>query len=315
VNTCCRTAEHLSPICSAFSSTARISPIIRVGEVPGSKSGRPDFYLQIGTARGDPLAVPLLRRAPPRALSQHRARGLEILTQRHRQTAIAYLDRSEMEALLAAPDRSTWLGRRDHAMLLVGIQTGVRVSELANLTIDAVSLDTGGHLRVTGKGDKERCAILTSETIAVLREWLRERDGHPQEPLFPTRRGQPLTTRAFELRLDKHTATAAAAAEASGIPVLHYDEDYDRIAGITGQEVRWRGNDPVGLAEPLDEAGDDDDPAAVTFEEPRRPGDPFGREEDVAAGALDDRPAAEVARGAPSQLAATDGRPRSDRWL
>jgi integrase/recombinase XerD len=62
---------------------------------------------------------------------------------------------------------------------------------------------------VTGKGDKERCAILTSETIAVLREWLRERDGQPHEPLFPTRRGQPLTTRAFELRLDKHTVTAA----------------------------------------------------------------------------------------------------------
>jgi site-specific recombinase XerD len=137
------------------------------------------------------------------------ARVLEIPAQRHRQTAIAYLDRSEIEALLAAPDRSTWLGRRDHAMLLVGIQTGVRVSELVNLTIDAVSLSTGAHLRVTGKGDKERCAILTSETIAVLREWLRERDGQPHEPLFPTRRGQPLTTRAFELRLDKHTVTAA----------------------------------------------------------------------------------------------------------
>jgi integrase/recombinase XerD len=137
------------------------------------------------------------------------ARVLEIPTQRHRHTEIAYLDRSEIEALLAAPDRSTWLGRRDHAMLLVGIQTGVRVSELVNLTIDAVRLSTGAHLQVTGKGDKERCAILTSETIAVLREWLRERDGQPQEPLFPTRRGQPLTTRAFELRLDKHTATAA----------------------------------------------------------------------------------------------------------
>jgi integrase/recombinase XerD len=137
------------------------------------------------------------------------ARVLEIPAQRHRQTAIAYLDRSEIEALLAAPDRSTWLGRRDHAMLLVGIQTGVRVSELVNLTIDAVSLSTGAHLRVTGKGDKQRCAILTSETIAVLREWLRERDGQPHEPLFPTRRGQPLTTRAFELRLDKHTVTAA----------------------------------------------------------------------------------------------------------
>jgi integrase/recombinase XerD len=82
------------------------------------------------------------------------ARVLEIPNQRHRQTAIAYLDRSETEALLAAPDRSTWLGRRDHAMLLVGIQTGVRVSELVNLTIDAVSLSTGAHLRVTGKATR-----------------------------------------------------------------------------------------------------------------------------------------------------------------
>ena len=94
-------------------------------------------------------------------------------------------------------------------MILVAYRHGLRVSELVNLTIDAVSLSTGAHLRVTGKGDKERCAILTSETIAVLREWLRERDGQPHEPLFPTRRGQPLTTRAFELRLDKHTVTAA----------------------------------------------------------------------------------------------------------
>ena len=137
------------------------------------------------------------------------ARVLEIPATRHRKTTIAYLDRSEIDALLAAPDRTTWVGRRDHAMLLVAIQTGVRVSELVNLTIAQASLTTGAHLRVIGKGDKERCAILTNETVAVLRGWLRERQGQPHQPLFPTRRGQPLTTRAFELRLDKHTATAA----------------------------------------------------------------------------------------------------------
>ena len=137
------------------------------------------------------------------------ARVLEIPATRHRKTTIAYLDRSEIDALLAAPDRATWVGRRDHAMLLLAVQTGVRVSELVNLTIAQTSLTTGAHLRVIGKGDKERCAILTNETVAVLRAWLRERQGQPHEPLFPTRRGQPLTTRAFELRLDKHTATAA----------------------------------------------------------------------------------------------------------
>lgn len=138
------------------------------------------------------------------------ARVLEIPATRRRKTTIAYLERSEIDALLAAPDRTTWVGRRDHAMLLLAIQTGVRVSELVNLTIAQASLTTGAHLRVIGKGDKERCAILTNETVAVLRAWLRERQGQPHQPLFPTRRGEPLTTRAFELRLDKHTATAAS---------------------------------------------------------------------------------------------------------
>jgi site-specific recombinase XerD len=137
------------------------------------------------------------------------ARVLEIPATRHRKTTVAYLDRSEIDALLAAPDRATWVGRRDHAMLLVAIQTGVRVSELVNLAIAQASLTTGPHLRVIGKGNKERCAILTNETVAVLRAWLRERQGQPDQPLFPTRRGGPLTTRAFELRLDKHSTTAA----------------------------------------------------------------------------------------------------------
>ena len=139
------------------------------------------------------------------------ARVLEIPTKRHRQTVISYLERPEIDALLQAPDRTTWLGRRDHAMILVAIQTGVRVSELVNLTISAVTLTTGAHLKLLGKGRKERSAILTAETVAVLREWLREREGHPHEPTFPTRRGGPLTPRAFALLLDKHTATAARA--------------------------------------------------------------------------------------------------------
>jgi site-specific recombinase XerD len=101
-------------------------------------------------------------------------------------------------------------------MLLVAIQTGVRVSELVNLTIAQASLaTTGTHLRVIGKGNKERCTILTNETVAVLRARLRERQGGAHEPLFPTRRGGPLTTRAFELRLDKHIAAAT-----SGCPTL-----------------------------------------------------------------------------------------------
>jgi integrase/recombinase XerD len=139
------------------------------------------------------------------------ARVIEIPTKRHQRTMISYLDRDEIDALLQAPDRATWLGRRDHAMLLTAIQTGVRVSELVNLTIANLALGTGAHLRVLGKGRKERSAVLTSETVTVLAPWLRERKGEPHEPLFPTRRGGSLTSRAFAVLLDKHTATAAQA--------------------------------------------------------------------------------------------------------
>ena len=96
---------------------------------------------------------------------------------------ISYLDQKEIKALLRAPDRNSWLGRRDHALLLVAIQTGVRVSELVALRIGDISLDTGAHCRVLGKGRKERCATLTSETIAVLHTWLDERQGLPEQPL------------------------------------------------------------------------------------------------------------------------------------
>jgi len=136
------------------------------------------------------------------------ARVIEIPAKRHRRTTISYLDEKEIKALLRAPDRSTWLGRRDHALLLTAIQTGLRVSELANLRVGDVSLSTGAHCRVLGKGRKERCATLTAETVAVLRTALSFRQGKPEEPLFPSRRGGPLTPKAIAWLLDKHVATA-----------------------------------------------------------------------------------------------------------
>jgi len=137
------------------------------------------------------------------------ARVIEIPAKRHVRTTISYLDENEIKALLRAPDRSTWLGRRDHALLLVAIQTGLRVSELASLRVGDVSLGTGAHCRVIAKGRKERCATLTAETVAVLRTWLDERQGQPEQPLFPSRRGGPLTPKAIAYLLDKHTAMAA----------------------------------------------------------------------------------------------------------
>jgi integrase/recombinase XerD len=133
---------------------------------------------------------------------------IEIPAKRYDRPAISYLDGDEIRALLRAPDRTTWLGRRDHALLLLAIQTGLRVSEIANATVASVSLGTGANIRVVGKGRKTRCAILTAETGAILREWLRERGGEPCDPLFPTRGGGPLTTRAIALALDKYTRIA-----------------------------------------------------------------------------------------------------------
>jgi integrase/recombinase XerD len=136
------------------------------------------------------------------------ARVIEIPPKRYERALISYLDEHEIKALLRAPDRSSWLGRRDHALLLLAIQTGLRVTELTGLHIADVGLSTGAHVRVMGKSRKERCVTLTAETVAVLQQWLRERKGQDEDPLFPTRRGGPLTPKAVAWLLDKHTATA-----------------------------------------------------------------------------------------------------------
>ena len=135
-------------------------------------------------------------------------RVLAIPTKRYEQNTVSYLQLEEIKALLAAPDRRTWIGRRDHALMLLAILTGVRVTELTTLTIGNVSLATGAHIKVTGKGRKRRTVTLTGEAIAVLREWLKERQGQPEDPLFPTRRGTPLSRDAVELLVAKHAATA-----------------------------------------------------------------------------------------------------------
>jgi len=137
------------------------------------------------------------------------ARVVEIPTKRHDRKLISYLDLDEIKALLAAPDRGTWHGRRDRPLLLLAVQTGLRVSELTGLRIHDITLGAGANCRLTGKGRKERCAMLTTETIAVLRTWLQERQGRPDDPLFPTRQGGPLTPKAVAWLLDKHVTTAA----------------------------------------------------------------------------------------------------------
>lgn len=137
------------------------------------------------------------------------ARVMAIPTKRYQRNVVSYLDLDEITALLAAPDRSTWLGRRDHALLVTAIKTGLRVSELTALRISDVTLSRGACVQVIGKGRKQRIATLTSETVAILRAWVKERQGQPDEPLFPTRQGQPLTRHAVGKLLTKHAAAAA----------------------------------------------------------------------------------------------------------
>ena len=135
-------------------------------------------------------------------------RVLAIPQKRFDRKLVSFLSLAEIEALLAAPDQQTWIGRRDHTLLLVAIQTGLRVSELVGLQISDVVLDTGPHIRCTGKGRKERCTPLTRQTVAVLREWLRHQDAEPTEPLFQSRRGGPLSRDAVERLVAKHAAAA-----------------------------------------------------------------------------------------------------------
>lgn len=104
---------------------------------------------------------------------------------------VTYLTDAEVDALLGACDHSTWTGRRDHAMLLLAIQTGLRISELAGLTCADAVLDSGGNVHTVGKGRKERRTPLVVLTVAVLRAWLAERGGAPTDALFPTITGSP----------------------------------------------------------------------------------------------------------------------------
>ena len=136
------------------------------------------------------------------------ARVLAIPDKRVGRAGGSFLSTAEIEALLASPDRTTWHGRRDHALLVVTAQTGMRVGEMIGLRVGDVELGAGAHVQVRGKGRKERCVPLTRQSVAVLREWMRERQGERGEPLFPTIRGGPLSRDAVSDLVTKHTTGA-----------------------------------------------------------------------------------------------------------
>ena len=136
-------------------------------------------------------------------------RVLAIPSKRFTRTLVQFLTRAEVEALLAAPDQRTWFGRRDHAFLLVAVQTGLRVSEMTGLTREDVVLGAGAHVRVIGKGRKERCTPLARSTLAIVKAWLREPQRGTGHVLFPSAKGTRLTIHGVQFLLNKHRMTAA----------------------------------------------------------------------------------------------------------
>jgi len=136
-------------------------------------------------------------------------RILAIPTKRFQRALIPFLSRQEVDALLAAPDPRTWSGRRDHALILLAVQTGLRLSELTGLRKEDLHLGTGAHVRVIGKGRKERCTPLSKNTRAVLAAWLREPRRASDQPLFPNARGGRLSSHGVHYLLAKHVSAAA----------------------------------------------------------------------------------------------------------
>jgi site-specific recombinase XerD len=136
------------------------------------------------------------------------ARVLAIPPQRVDRHLVDYLDDEECEALLAAPDRGTWTGRRDYIFMLVAIQTGLRISELLSLTVSDIHLGAAAHLSCRGKGRKDRITPLTAKTVTALRDWEKEQRPAHTPVVFPGRTGQRLSLDAIEHRITIHTRTA-----------------------------------------------------------------------------------------------------------
>ena len=143
-------------------------------------------------------------------------RVLAIPMKKFERKLVTSLTRVEQEALLAAPDRATWLGRRDHAIIMLLLQTGLRVSEMRDLRCEDVVLTVGAHVRCRGKGRKERCTPLTRETVLVVKTWLAERAGLPAAPAFPSRRGTMLSRDAVERLVSKYAEIASATCNSLG---------------------------------------------------------------------------------------------------
>ena len=180
----------------------------------------------------------------------HCQRILAMPGKRYVRRTVEFLDRAQIDALLAAPDRSTWIGRRDHAILMLALQTGLRASELINLRRGDIVSGTGAHIRCEGKGRKQRCTPLRRETLQVLEAWLRQCAGTDSDPLFCTNRGTQLSRDALEGVVRRHTLSASRSCpslagkrvsphvlrHSTAMELLHHGVDQTVIALWLGHE-------------------------------------------------------------------------------
>jgi integrase/recombinase XerD len=142
------------------------------------------------------------------AYSAHIQRVLAIPSKRGDKKLIHFLNRLEIETILDVPDRNTWLGRRDHALLSLAIQTGLRLSELTSLDRESIAFGTGAHVRCIGKGGNERCTPLSKPLTAILQHWLKEPPLNDAAALFPNVRGGRLSADAVQYLLRKYVKVA-----------------------------------------------------------------------------------------------------------
>lgn len=138
-------------------------------------------------------------------------RVLSIPCKRHSRPLVDFLTRAELEALLSASHRPTWIGQRDHALVLTAVQTGLRLSELTGLRQQDVWLGVGAHVRCEGKGRKERCTPLAKSTAAVLGAWIKRQGSDPSRFLFPSSRGGRISADAVQYLVAKYARVAQQA--------------------------------------------------------------------------------------------------------
>jgi integrase/recombinase XerD len=244
-----------------FASARSGKPPTRLGIADLDAEVIGDFLVHIETSRGNGARSRNTRLAAIRSFFRyvamnepewllHCQRILALPDKRYVKRSVTFLDGPEIAALLNAPDRSTWTGRRDHILLLVALQTGLRASELTGLRCQDVVLGTGAHIRCLGKGRKERCTPLRRDTAKALQEWLKERRGADDRPLFPSIRGDPLSRDALEHLVRKHCLIAARSCpsltgkrvsphtlrHSTAMELLHHGVDQSVIALWLGHE-------------------------------------------------------------------------------